>query len=1526
MMKRYLLLPVACALAAIGSARAQGALPCTNPITSFPYNENFDSGAGGWVSDGANSSWALGTPDKPVINSAFSGANSWTTNLTGSYTVNERSAVISPCFNLSSLALPIVEVKIWWDAEAGWDGTVLQSSIDGGATWVNVGAVGDPDNWYNDASLDGRPGDSNDGWSGRGTSSSGGWVTAKHVLTGLAGQANVRLRFAFGSDASGQYDGFAFDNFQIYQPSAIDVGVVAFTSPVNGTSCAASGQTVTVQVRNFGSAPQSNIPVSYAVNGGTPVTGTFAGPLAPGATAAFTFPTPFTPAGNGTYTFTATTNLAGDGNASNNAAPGNVVFTLITPIAAFPYNENFDGGAGGWTSGGTSSSWALGTPAKPIINSAFSGANSWTTNLTAPYNANESSFVLSPCFDFSSLALPTVEVKIWWNAEAGWDGTVLQSSIDGGATWVNVGAVGDPDNWYNDASLDGRPGGSNDGWSGRGTGTLPGSGGWVSAKHEMPNLANQSSVRLRFAFGSDGSGQDDGFAFDNFQIYQPSPNDVGVTAILAPATGTSCTLNAQTVTVQIRNFGSAPQSNIPVSYTVNGGTPVTGTFAGPLAPGASASFTFPTSFSAGAQGAYTFTATTNLAGDGNTTNDVVPSTVVFTIVTPITAIPYTQNFENGAGGWTSGGANSSWALGTPSKNTISGAVSGSQAWVTGLTALYNNDEQSYVLSPCFDLTGVALPGIEMNIWWDADVDDGAVLQSSIDGGATWQTIGNVGDPDNWYNRTNIISNPGGQDQGWTGNGAAFPTPIVNGSGMYVLAKHEAPQLANRPSVRFRVAFASDAFGNDDGFAFDDFKIVALTPPPPPPANDVAVLAIAQPSSGCTLTNSELITLVVANRGTDPQTNVPVTVVYTKPGGATVTLTRTIPGTLLPGAGNAQPVFFTQPQDLSARGCYNFTAYTSLATDTVRSNDTVRAEVCNLLIAVTPAAPYQQTFEGSNGWSPSAGGTWALGMPAKSAIQGAGSGVRAWVTGGLGTGRYGAFETSSVTSPCFDLSSLTAPMVELKVWYETEVNRDGASLQCSINNGGNWTTIGAVGDSINWYTSSTIDAQPGSNGRGWTGSSGGYLVARHTLIGTPAFGQPQVRFRMVFAATQAAPPAPGDSNDGIAFDDFAIYDRPTNDVAVVGLEQIGTACGLTNAEQIQMRVRNQGRTAVTSLPVSYQVQGGAVVTSTVTVALAPGEEAVVTFPQLANLTTAPCLNIVVTASLPGDQIAFNNSYTGQVCNSAANTIPSVVTFDGGMADLDRFRFMTRASSRVALAPGRGAGLTTALMMTGGTGSWIDPIAGVNPWTSNPAHLATATFCVKPNGLPAGTPLRMAFNLGQVSTGGGGLFANVNFRVLVNNTVVGQQNYQPDALNPGAGNFRWLSFDITSFRNGNNNILVQLESSVFRNYTNNQGDANFIDNFVVDAGLSSGAASAFAQGVAVFPNPSAGVFHVSLHHAGNHAYDLTVTDLTGRVVRQQAARGTDATEAEVDLTALSRGTYLLQITDSDGNRVVRKLTLE
>lgn len=105
------------------------------------------------------------------------------------------------------------------------------------------------------------------------------------------------------------------------------------------------------------------------------------------------------------------------------------------------------------------------------------------------------------------------------------------------------------------------------------------------------------------------------------------PTDAGVTAITAPVT--ACNLTSQeTITISVTNFGTAPQSNIPVSYTINTNPAVSETLAGPVAPNTTVTYSFATKANLSAPATYNLTARTNLAGDQLASNDSFSKTVI----------------------------------------------------------------------------------------------------------------------------------------------------------------------------------------------------------------------------------------------------------------------------------------------------------------------------------------------------------------------------------------------------------------------------------------------------------------------------------------------------------------------------------------------------------------------------------------------------------------------------------------------------------------------------------------------------------------------------------------------------------------------------------------------------------------------------------------------------------------------------------------------------------------------------------
>lgn len=343
-----------------------------------------------------------------------------------------------------------------------------------------------------------------------------------------------------------------------------------------------------------------------------------------------------------------------------------------------------------------------------------------------------------------------------------------------------------------------------------------------ATKRVSLNAYAGQQVILRISFRQ-LSGIDVWFDLDNFRIFTPSPVDMGVLSVLAPNSGCSLT-GADTVRVRVVNFGTVSQTNTPVSYTINGGTPVTETITATMLPGDSLNYTFTATANLGAVGTYTVRAYTTANNDGDTTNDANTKTVRnFPVVS---SLPYLEDFEGAATGWFAGGTNSTWALGTPAASIINAAASGTQAWATNLTGNYVAAEQSWLQSPCFDLSGPGLvsPEVRFKLWYEVgQFDGGANLQYSTNGGATWQVLGTTTSGiQNWYT-TSTVSNSGTPQQpGWMGNTGNTTFP---GSGGYVEVSHSIAPLIGQTSVIFRVAFFTSAFPTlRNGIAVDDFRV------------------------------------------------------------------------------------------------------------------------------------------------------------------------------------------------------------------------------------------------------------------------------------------------------------------------------------------------------------------------------------------------------------------------------------------------------------------------------------------------------------------------------------------------------------------------------------------------------------------------------------------------------------------------------------------------------------------------------
>ncbi len=433
-----------------------------------------------------------------------------------------------------------------------------------------------------------------------------------------------------------------------------DVGVIAIDAPVSGCGLSAA-ESVTIRVKNFGSVSESLIPVSYSVNGGPAVNETITATIFSGDTLSFTFTATADLSTTGNYVFDAWTSLGGDADNSNDSTL-NVTVTHISPITVFPYSEDFEGG----TLGDFSNSGVVGTlvwsnttirggdPGHSATRSAYFGNPADTS-----YNTGfiESASLTLPCIDLTALTSTRLNFNYFLETEQfpGWDSASVSISTDG-VTFTDV--------------ADNQGAGFNN--------LIDASGTWQNLDLDLSAYDGNPLVYVRFTFNTVDNGFNtfEGFYVDDVNIYVPGVNDVGVIAVTTPAS--HCVDGStDTITIQVVNFGAAPETSVPVSYTINGGPAVNETITTTINPGDTVSYTFTAGAVLSPAGSYTIDSWTSLPGDLITANDTSSLTITIFPIPTInlgadialcpgsTATLNTSNFGFVSYSWNTGATDSS---------------------------------------------------------------------------------------------------------------------------------------------------------------------------------------------------------------------------------------------------------------------------------------------------------------------------------------------------------------------------------------------------------------------------------------------------------------------------------------------------------------------------------------------------------------------------------------------------------------------------------------------------------------------------------------------------------------------------------------------------------------------------------------------------------------------------------------------------------------------------------------------------
>jgi hypothetical protein len=171
-------------------------------------------------------------------------------------------------------------------------------------------------------------------------------------------------------------------------------------------------------------------------------------------------------------------------------------------------------------------------------------------------------------------------------------------------------------------------------------------GDWEHHTLTLPTTSANGRIAIRYAVvdgGPDGINSNY-VGIDQIDVFSPSPADGQILSMISPAS--DCGLSAtETVSVLVTNIGTTVFTGYDISYSVNGGTPVTETSTTIVNPGDSITHTFATTADLSALGASTLDFNIIATGDNNNCNDSLSLSIFNTAPSVPLTTTYRMGFE-----------------------------------------------------------------------------------------------------------------------------------------------------------------------------------------------------------------------------------------------------------------------------------------------------------------------------------------------------------------------------------------------------------------------------------------------------------------------------------------------------------------------------------------------------------------------------------------------------------------------------------------------------------------------------------------------------------------------------------------------------------------------------------------------------------------------------------------------------------------------------------------------------------------
>jgi len=279
-----------------------------------------------------------------------------------------------------------------------------------------------------------------------------------------------------------------------------------------GTDC---NNSIQILVENNGLNTINNVTVTYTVNG---IDNNFnwSGTILPQATALIDIPT----LSSGIHEFTSSVTIVNDAYVSNNDSDETAVIyvnTSGTPETVNTFDSrNPTDDLAVYGAGTSAQYWERGIPGGTVLNSAWSGAQAYGTNLNGNYDNNILSYLVTECYDLSILSDPIIKFYMTFDLEENWDVMYVEYSIDNGSNWSVLGTK--DINWYNSDRTNATSGFDDDCLNCPGAQWTGTNATFQEYSYSLTNLNSETNITFRFVFHTDVAVVKEGVIIDDLVI------------------------------------------------------------------------------------------------------------------------------------------------------------------------------------------------------------------------------------------------------------------------------------------------------------------------------------------------------------------------------------------------------------------------------------------------------------------------------------------------------------------------------------------------------------------------------------------------------------------------------------------------------------------------------------------------------------------------------------------------------------------------------------------------------------------------------------------------------------------------------------------------------------------------------------------------------------------------------------------------------------------------------------------------